>query len=148
MTTEPSSIEGEATANVTPTTLRQTSGFRSAVTARPERRLNGNSPAGRRVRDLFQALMTRLGTPTDLIVADCLALVELKTGAEIARANLLTGKVSSSNELVRLENLVRRAEARVGLEPGAGAKVEPGDWRDLFADDRDESGDAAEGATA
>jgi hypothetical protein len=118
---------------------RSTSNYLSIISRRPEARLNGRSAAGKRIRDLFRALMTRLNQPTDpLIVADCLALVELKTAAEIARANLLEGKVSSSNELVRLENLVRRAEARVGLEAGAGAKVDPPDWRDLLPDDEED----------
>jgi hypothetical protein len=138
MTTEPTSIEGEATANVTPTTPRQTSGFRSAVTARPEARLNGNSPAGRRIRDLYRGLMARLSEPADVTVqAAVLALAELLTAAENARANLLTGKVSSSNELVRLENLVRRAEIRVGLVPGAAAAGEEADYRygGLFVED-------------
>jgi hypothetical protein len=122
MTTEPTSIDGEVTANKPSTTPQQTSGFRSAVTARPEARLNGNSPAGRRVRDLYRGLMKRLSQPADVTVqAAVLALAELLTAAENARANLLTGKVSSSNELVRLENLVRRAEIRVGLVPGTNA---------------------------
>jgi hypothetical protein len=122
MTSEPTSIDGEVTANEPSTTPQQTSGFRSAVTARPEARLNGNSPAGRRVRDLYRGLMKRLNQPADVTVqAAVLALAELLTAAENARANLLTGKVSSSNELVRLENLVRRAEIRVGLVPGTNS---------------------------
>lgn len=79
--------------------------------------------------------MTRLGDPADIVAqADIMALAELKVAAEVARVRLLE-KDQSSNECVRLENLVRRAEARVGLEPGAATKTEPGDWRDLFADD-------------
>jgi hypothetical protein len=117
---------------------RSTSNYLSIISRRPASRLNGRSAAGKRIRDLFKALMKRLNQPTDpLIVADCLALVELKTAAEIARANLLEGKVSSSNELVRLENLVRRAEVRVGLVPGAATAGEETDYRfgGLFIDD-------------
>lgn len=67
--------------------------------------------------------MTRLNEPADIVVqADVMALSELKTAAEIARANLLEGKDQSSNECVRLENLVRRAEARVGLVPAASSE--------------------------
>jgi hypothetical protein len=148
MTTELTPKDAEPKPIDTPTTSRPATAYRSSVTTRPDARLDGNSAVGRRVRDLFRAVMTRLGNPTDpMIVADCLALVELKAAAEVARAALLEGKVSSSNELVRLENLVRRAEARVGLEPGAATKTEPADWRDLFADELDEeSGDGAEGA--
>jgi hypothetical protein len=130
---------------------RSTPNYQSIITRRPAGRLNGRSAAGKRIRDLFRALMTRLNEPSDpLIVADFLALVELKTAAEIARANLLEGKVQSSNELVRLENLVRRAEARVGLEPSAATKTEPADWRDLsFAeeDDDEQPADDTEGTT-
>jgi hypothetical protein len=92
------------------------------------------------VRDLYRALMTRLDNPEDVVVqSDILALAELKTAAEIARANLLEGKVQSSNELVRLENLVRRAEARVGLEP-AGPPAPPS-LDDIFAEIAAEDGD-------
>ena len=125
MTNDPTPNDGQVAANVTPTTPRQTAGYRSAVTARPEARLNGNSPAGRRIRDLFQAAMRRLDGPVDVVVqADVLAWAELKTAAENARARLLEGKDQSSNETVRLENLCRRAAASVGLEPAAGAEEE------------------------
>ena len=128
--------DGQAIPVVAPATPKRTGCHRSAITAKPEARLNGNSPVGRRVRDLFKALMTRLGDPVDVvIVADVLALVELKVAAEVARARLLEGKNQTSNECVRLENLVRRAEGRVGLEPGAAAKTDPGSWQDLFVDD-------------
>jgi len=106
------------------TTPQPTAGYRSAITARPAARLDGNSAIGRRVRDLYRALMVRLGDPVDIVVqADIMALAELKVAAETARVRLLEGKSTSSNECVRLENLVRRAEARVGLVP-AGAPVE------------------------
>jgi hypothetical protein len=127
---------------------RSRSDYRSSVTRAPAGRLDGRSAVGKRVRDLFRALMARLNEPADIsIQADILALTELKTAAEVARANLLGGKVQSSNELVRLENLVRRAEARVGLEPGAATKTEPGTWEDLFAEDLDEE-QAADDRTA
>jgi hypothetical protein len=138
MTDDPTPIDGQTKANVTLVTPRQTAGFRSAVTARPEARLNGNSPAGRRVRDLFKALMTRLDNPTDITIqAAVLALSELLTAAENARADLLEGKVSSSNELVRLENLVRRAEARVGLVPAAAAEETTHPYAALLFDEEE-----------
>jgi hypothetical protein len=84
MTTEPSSIESKATANVTLTTTRQTPGFRSAVTARPERRLNGNSPAGRRVRDLYAGLLQRLNNPADITIQA--AVLALAGAATLATA--------------------------------------------------------------
>jgi hypothetical protein len=148
MTSEPTSIDGEVTANEPSTTPQQTSGFRSAVTARPEARLNGNSPAGRRVRDLYRGLMKRLNQPADVTVqAAVLALSELLTAAENARADLLNGKVSSSNELVRLENLVRRAEIRVGLAPGALSAQQQSDpygYAGLLVDDDDDTEEPAQ----
>jgi hypothetical protein len=90
--------------------------------------------------------MTRLGDPSDILVqADILALTELKVAAEAARLRVIEGKDQSSNECVRLENLVRRAEARVGLEPGAATKTEPGTWEDLFAEELDEEQVADDG---
>jgi hypothetical protein len=143
------STDGKGMPNVPAKNPKRTPGYRSAITARPEARLDGNSPVGRRVRDLFRALMERLGNPTDvIIVADVLALAELKAAAEVARVRLLE-KGQNSNECVRLENLTRRAEARVGLELGAGAKVDAPDWRDLLVGDRDEeSDDTTEGGAS
>jgi hypothetical protein len=112
--------------SVTPTSPRRTASGRSAITNRPSRRLNGNSPVGRRVRDLFHGLMERLDNPVDVVtVADVLALAELKTAAEVARVRMLEGGGDrGSNECVRLENLVRRAEARIGLAAGS-TKADP-----------------------
>jgi hypothetical protein len=131
-----------------PMDARSRTNGRSAVTNAPAGRLDGRSAIGRRVKDLFAALMARLGEPVDVVAqADVLAPAELKVAAEVARARLLEGKNQNSNECVRLENLVRRAEARVGLEPGATTKTEPGDWRDLFAeDDDDQPADDTDGA--
>jgi hypothetical protein len=94
---------------------------RAAISNRPEARLDGRSAAGKRVRDLYAALLKRLGDPVGDIVLQgaVLALAELLTMAEAARLRVLEGKDQSSNECVRLENLVRRAEARVGLAPGS-----------------------------
>jgi hypothetical protein len=143
--------DGKGMPNVPARNPKRTSGYRSAITARPEARLDGNSPVGRRVRDLFRALMERLGNPTDvIIVADVLALAELKAAAEVARVRLLE-KGQNSNECVRLENLTRRAEARVGLELGAAAKKEPESLEQYLArtaidtDDGEIDGDLIDG---
>jgi hypothetical protein len=107
--------------NDTPTTPKRTAGYRSAVTARPASRLDGNSHVGRRIRDLYRSLATKLGDPADVIVqADVLAWAELKAASEVARARLLDGGTKSSNEVVRLENLTRRAAISVGLESAIG----------------------------
>jgi hypothetical protein len=61
--------------------------------------------------------MERLGHPSDRVVqADALALAELKTAAEAARTRMLNGEDRDPDQLVRLENLVRRAERRLGLD--------------------------------
>ena len=80
--------------------------------------------------------MARLGNPSDIVVqADIMALAELKAAAETARVRLLNGESQDTNGLVRLENLVRRAEARVGLEPATAAKEE-GNWQDMFLEEQ------------
>jgi hypothetical protein len=124
-----------------PITDQSQGNYRSAVTRAPASRVNGRTAVGRRVRDLFGALMARLGQPSDVIVqADVLALAELKAAAEVARLRLLEGDERNSNEIVRLENLVRRAEARVGLAAGAAGKPDDDgtSWRDLFVGTEEE----------
>lgn len=135
-------IDGRLLPDRSPIAARSTIDFRSAITSAPAARLDGRSAIGRRVADLFRALMTRLGDPTDIVVqADVMALAELKAAAETARVRLLQGESSDTNGLVRLENLVRRAEARVGLEPASAAKDESS-WQDMFLSDEQAEGGA------
>jgi hypothetical protein len=146
MTDTPTPIDGRRMAKDTSTRPRQTSSYRSAVTARPEARLNGNGAVGRRVRDLYQALMVRLNEPTDVVIqADILAWAELKAASEVARARLLDGDTKSSNEVVRLENLTRRAAGTVGLEPSASAseQSDPYGYAALLVDDDDDALESA-----
>jgi hypothetical protein len=111
--------------SVTQSSPKRMPNGRAAITNRPQARIDGNSPAGRRIRDLYRALMKRPDNPADIVVqADVLALAELKVVAEAARLRLLEGTDKRSDECVRLENLVRRAEARVGLTP-IGQAEEP-----------------------
>jgi hypothetical protein len=150
MPTDQPGINGGSAADRPAITGRSSAGYRSAVTRSPAARLDGRSPTGKRIRDLYAALTERLNQPADIMVqADIMALVELKVAAEAARLRLLEGKDQNTNGLVRLENLVRRAEARVGLEAGAGTKVDPPDWRDLLPDDEEdeEQPDAADVTT-
>jgi hypothetical protein len=119
LTSDQAGINGGSPADRSKITGRSPAGFRSAVTRSPAGRLDGRSSTGKRVRDLYDALLVRLKQPADIMVqADIMALVELKVAAEAARLRLLEGKDQNTNGLVRLENLVRRAEARVGLVPG------------------------------
>ena len=128
-------IDALSLADRTPIDARLIADYRSAITSAPAARLDGRSAIGRRVRDLFKALMARLGDPSDIVAqADIMALAELKAAAETARVCLLKGEKQNTNEIVRLENLVRRAEARVGLEPATAAKEET-NWQDLFIGD-------------
>jgi hypothetical protein len=122
-----------------PMTGRSGSNYKSSVTRSPSTRIDGRSAAGRRIRDLYGQLMQRLNQPADIMVqADIMALVELKVAAEAARLRLLEGKDQNTNGLVRLENLVRRAEARVGLVPGGASTDEDPDayrYGGLFIED-------------
>jgi hypothetical protein len=114
------------------------SNYRSAVTRSPAGRIDGRSAAGKRVRDLFRGLMERLDNPADIVMqADILALAELKVAAEASRKRLLEGHDQSANNTVRLENMIRRSEVRVGLVPGATSAGEETDYRygGLFVDD-------------
>jgi hypothetical protein len=136
MTPDQPSIEADNT-SIKP---RSTPDHRSAITSAPAARLDGRSAVGRRVRDLFRGLMTRMDNPTDVIVvADILAWAELKAAAEVARARLLEDG-GSSNECVRIENLVRRAAASVGLEPSTGSSEPDADslYGGLFIEDDNE----------
>jgi hypothetical protein len=95
--------------------------LRSAVTNNPRSRFDVNKPEGRRARDLFEAYMARLGNPTGAdVVANIIKAAELKARAETVR------KDSDIDQIVRLENMVERAERKLGLpkpgQPDAGAK--------------------------
>jgi len=126
---------------------RSTSNYKSSVTRSPATRIDGRSAAGKRVRDLFKGLMERLDSPDDIVIqSDILALVELKVMAEAARLRILEGKDQNTNGLVRLENLVRRAEARVGLAPGSTTPEDPDAYRygGLFVTDDDDAEESAQ----
>jgi hypothetical protein len=100
---------------------------RSATTNKPLRRANGNTAAGRRVRDLYRAFMAHLGNPGDTIVqANVLNAAELTAAAENERAKLLAGD-GDVEQIIRLENLASRAVRRLGVQPSAarpGAKLD------------------------
>jgi hypothetical protein len=124
--------------------------YRSSTTRSPTGRLDGRSAAGKRVRDLFNGLMERLGHPPDIVMqADILALAELKVAAEASRKRLLEGQDPSANNTVRLENMIRRSEIRVGLAPATTSPDQESDtykYGALFVDDDDDD-DAEVSAT-
>jgi hypothetical protein len=88
---------------------------RSAVTNGPMRRVNGNTAAGRRCRDLYRAFLQHMTNPADTIAqANALNAAELTVAAENARTKLLAG-AGDIEQIVRLENLANRAVRRLGL---------------------------------
>jgi hypothetical protein len=99
--------------------------WRSKTTSDPMGvRANGNTKRGRRIRDLFRALLDRIGCPDDVLArADVLRAAELKVAAEDLRARVLAGQPCEPNELVRLENLADRAARRLSKYGPAKTKT-------------------------
>ena len=108
--------------------LENTSGARMTTVERPLRqrsrltngklrgRVNGNSAAGRRIRDIFHALMRELGNPTDtLITAKVLHAAELCVAVEAQRLRAARGEDVNLDALVRLANVADRAVRRLRL---------------------------------
>jgi hypothetical protein len=90
---------------------------RSRITNKPLRRANGNTAVGRRVRDLFNAFLERMGNPADAISqAAALNAAELTVALEQARLAAARGESVDVDQLVRLSNLVARAEKRLGID--------------------------------
>jgi hypothetical protein len=125
---------------------------RSATTNKPLRRANGNTAAGRRVRDLYRALLAGMSNPDDVRRAQALAAAELTVAAENARAELLAGQ-GDVEQIVRLENLANRAVKRLGLQAATApqgptlaehlAKLARERVDDVVVDDEDENASAA-----
>jgi hypothetical protein len=88
------------------------------VTNNPLHRASGNTPGGRRVRDLYRAYSLALGQPTDVITqAACMAAAEAVVIAEEARQRVLRGDVGVSyDDLVRLDHQADRKVRRLGLK--------------------------------
>jgi hypothetical protein len=98
--------------------MRASRRWRSAMSNRPMAvRTNGNTKQGRRVGDLYRAFLARIGNPDDLVAqANCLAAAELTAACEACRSQVLADDAAddAADRLVRLENLARRAEAKLG----------------------------------
>jgi hypothetical protein len=89
---------------------------RAKLTNRPLARANGNTASGRRIRDLYRALMVAMGNPTDTLAqANALAAAELRAASEAARSRLLAGD-GDADQVVRLEGAADRAERRLGIK--------------------------------
>jgi hypothetical protein len=96
---------------------------RAALTNDPLRkRVDGRTPRGRRIRDLFRAYSTAMGAPSDPgTQAAILAAAELVVAAECARAKVLADG-DDVEQLIRLENLAARATRRLGVKPTSEAR--------------------------
>jgi hypothetical protein len=100
---------------------------RSLTTNRPlHKRLNGNTAAGRRVRDLYRAFIGSMGNPTDtLSQANALHAAELAVAVEQQRLAAARGEPVDLNALVRLSNLADRAVGRLHLDRKREQPVPP-----------------------
>jgi hypothetical protein len=79
-------------------------------------RTDGHGKAGKRIRDLYRAYMTRIGNPDDPIAQSAaLTAAELTFAAEACRAKVLAdaGDAALADALVRVTNLADRAERKL-----------------------------------
>ena len=89
---------------------------RSRITNKPIARWKGNTSEGRRVRDLYRALMHKLGNPADMIMqARVMHAAELYVAVEAQRLRAVRGEDVNLDALVRLSNAADRAVRRLGL---------------------------------
>ena len=117
-------LDTAGNATVKPARRRPSAWNRSRTTNDPVKHISGKTAAGRRVRDLYAALMDGIGNPTDvLIAADVLRVAELRTAAEDMRARVLAGNGGDPADLVRLENLAHRAGRRLAKHTPAKART-------------------------
>ena len=90
------------------------------------RTMDRRTLAWRRRCELVQAYARSLGSPTDdVILARIEAAAELRTTAELSRAQYLAGGDVSLEDLVRIENLAARAERALGLGAAAASAGSP-----------------------
>jgi hypothetical protein len=96
---------------------------RSRTTNDPiKARHKATTSRGLRVRDLFRSFMTRLD-PSDVVAqAAALRAAELTATAEDIRERITAGDFELAEQLVRVENLVDRAERRLARIDDAKAK--------------------------
>lgn len=107
----------------------------AAFTNNPLVRWSGNSPTGRRTRDLFRGYMAALGDPSDRpTVALVVAAAEAVVLAEVAREDCLRGLTDlKANTLVRIEGAANRALRRLKLDKAA-PPPRAKSWRERMAE--------------
>ena len=90
----------------------------SRVTADPiKARHNARTSRGLRVRDLFQAFMSKFDQGDIVAQAAALRAAELTVCAEDIRARIKAGELALASEAVRIENLVTRCVKELGRLP-------------------------------
>jgi hypothetical protein len=101
---------------------------KAKVTNDPLSRTNGNTPEGKRTRDLYRCFMAEAGNPdSDTFRAAALAAAELTVVAEQARSAVLkSGNIADLDQVVRVQGSADRALQRLGLKQHAAAKPAPG----------------------
>jgi hypothetical protein len=106
---------------------------RSHVADNPLRAINRRSVHGRMIHAIVARLLANVDDPGDpLVIADCIALAELRVRADQARRD----PVSDPDALVRLEGLIDRRTKRLGVarsKPSSSALPSLGE---LLARDR------------
>jgi hypothetical protein len=101
---------------------------RSRVTNNPNAAsgLDGRSSLARRFRDIFQNFLNTIGRPLDeQELAEVRRCAELSLICEEARAALMrsSGSAADLNSLLKLENVLARAERRLRFQPGPAKPV-------------------------
>jgi hypothetical protein len=95
-------------------------------------RVNGRTPRGRRIRRLFTGYMKGLD-PNDVVAtSSALRAAELATTSEDVRSRVMAGELELSDTLVRVSNLLDRAERRLatlaGLAPDDDEDEQLREW--------------------
>jgi hypothetical protein len=100
---------------------------RSKITNKPLHRWKGNTPEGRRCRDIFRALMHAAGQPTDpAIIARLASVADTAVLTDTVRERAARGEPVDYGALHRMEARVDREFRRLGLVPKpAPAPVQP-----------------------
>jgi hypothetical protein len=91
---------------------------RAKITNKPLLRWNGNTAAGKRVRDIYQSLAVQIGSPSDPYQQTAiLTAAELIVATEEQRRRAALGEPVDLNALVRVSNLADRAVRKLGIRP-------------------------------
>ena len=81
-------------------------------------RVNGRTPRGRRIRRLFAGYIKGLDPNDPIAQSSALAAAELATTSEDVRGRVMAGELELSDTLVRVSNLLDRAERRLSRMAG------------------------------